>query len=144
MSTLITKIRVICGLYFSYRCCNIIKAAQEMRSIKGANMGVDYKLVGSRIKSARNRVGITQEALAEKLDVSIGYVSQVERGITKISLDLLASISAALNCDLAELVTGTAVDGEGYISKDLAQRIAALDGEKKKMLYDLLEVIGRW
>ena len=56
-------------------------------------MNVDYKLVGKRIQAARKQSGMTQETLAEKLDVSIGYVSQVERGVTKISLDLLAAIA---------------------------------------------------
>ena len=41
-------------------------------------MNVDYKLIGSRIKAERKKLGITQEVLAEKLDVSIGYVSQIE------------------------------------------------------------------
>ena len=47
-------------------------------------MSIDYKLIGSRIKSERIRQKITQEKLAESLDVSVGYVSQLERGITKI------------------------------------------------------------
>ena len=48
-------------------------------------MNIDYKLIGERIKRMRKSNGITQEILAERLNVSIGYVSQVERGITKIS-----------------------------------------------------------
>ena len=50
-------------------------------------MNVDYSLIGERIKKTRKMRGMTQDALAERLGVSIGYVSQVERGITKISLD---------------------------------------------------------
>ena len=59
-------------------------------------MHIDYKLIGERIKKIRKACGLTQEILAEKLNVSIGYISQVERGITKISLDLLAAISSIL------------------------------------------------
>ena len=50
-------------------------------------MRIDYKLIGNRIKTERKKSGITQEVLAEMLDVTVGYVSQVERGITKISLE---------------------------------------------------------
>ena len=64
-------------------------------------MNIDYKLVGERIKRARKSKGITQENMAERLNVSIGYVSQVERGVTKISLDLLVAISIILECDIA-------------------------------------------
>ena len=40
-------------------------------------MNIDYKLIGQRIKRERKVRGITQEVLAERLNVSIGYVSQV-------------------------------------------------------------------
>ena len=57
---------------------------------------IDYILIGKRIKAARKALGMTQEKLAEELDVSIGYISQVERGVTKISLDLLGALSSIL------------------------------------------------
>ena len=78
-------------------------------------MNIDYKLIGERIKQARKSKGMTQEVLAEKLSVSIGYVSQVERGITKISLDLLGAISSILECDVASLVSKTAVESNEYM-----------------------------
>ena len=48
---------------------------------------------------------MTQERLAEALSVSVGYISQIERGVTKINLDTLAAVAAHLNCELSELVT---------------------------------------
>ena len=107
-------------------------------------MGADYKLIGNRIKIARKKRGLTQEDLAELLDVSIGYVSQVERGVTKISLDLLASVSVILRCDVSELVAESAVESNGYIAEDLARRISELDGRQKKMLYEFLELLEKW
>ena len=53
-------------------------------------MLVDYILIGKRIKDYRNKCGFTQAALAEKLDVSVGFISQIERGITKPNLEMLA------------------------------------------------------
>lgn len=50
-------------------------------------MSIDYKLLGNRIKEQRIAKGTTQEHFAEQMDVSVGYVSQMERGITKISLE---------------------------------------------------------
>ena len=107
-------------------------------------MSVDYKLIGGRIKSARKRMGMTQETLAEKIDVSIGYVSQVERGITKISLDLLAKISTVLNCDISELVAESATRGDGYIISDIEARVSKLNNMQRKMLYEFIELIQKW
>ena len=66
-------------------------------------MSVDYSMIGKRIKQKRKQLHQTQDYLAEALGVSVGYVSQIERGVTKISLDTLSAISSFLQCDITEL-----------------------------------------
>ena len=103
-------------------------------------MNVDYKLIGERIKKTRKSVGMTQETLAEKLNVSIGYVSQVERGITKISLDLLGAISGALNCDIASLIKESAVNSSEYMESELLEEIRGLDRNKRKFILEIIKL----
>jgi len=103
-------------------------------------MNVDYKLIGERIKKARKLKGITQDALAEKLCVSIGYVSQVERGITKISLDLLGAISSILECDIASFITESATNSSEYMESELLSEIHKLDGKKKKYILEIIKL----
>ena len=103
-------------------------------------MNVDYKLIGGRIQKARKSQGMTQDVLAEKLGVSIGYVSQVERGITKISLDLLGAISSILGCDIASLITGSATNSIEYIESELLSEIRKLDGKKKKYILEIIKL----
>lgn len=104
-------------------------------------MAIDYKLIGGRIKAARKKKDMTQEMLAEKLGVSVGYVSQVERGITKISLDLLASISDILECDIAELVCASSVDSENYLSHEIFQNYEKLNNNERKLLDGIIKLI---
>lgn len=96
-------------------------------------MHIDYKLIGERIQKARKSRGLTQEIMAEKLNVSIGYVSQVERGITKISLDLLGAISTILNCDVATFVSESALHSQEYLESELISEIRKLDQKKKEI-----------
>lgn len=103
-------------------------------------MNIDYKLIGARIKKARKSKGMTQDVLAEKLDVSIGYVSQVERGITKISLDLLGAISSILECDIAGLITESATNSSEYMESELLSEIRKLDGKKKKYILEIIKL----
>ena len=103
-------------------------------------MNVDYKLIGERIKRTRKSKGITQDNLAEKLDVSIGYVSQIERGVTKISLDLLAAISSILECDIARLITESATNSTEYMESELLSEIRKLDGKKKKYILEIIKL----
>lgn len=106
-------------------------------------MEVDYKLLGARIKEQRKKAGYTQELMAEKLDVSVGYVSQVERGITHISLDLLARMSTALECDIALLVTGSAVRSDSYLLPEITTRAARLNQRERRMVMDFMELLTR-
>ena len=43
-------------------------------------MALDYNIIGERLKKARIDNNLTQEKLAEKLDVSIAFLSRIERG----------------------------------------------------------------
>ena len=102
-------------------------------------MNVDYKLIGERIKRARLVRGMTQEVLAEKLNVSIGYVSQVERGITKISLDLLGAISTILSRDVSYFVSESAIHSEKYLESELVLKISKLDDKKRKFALKMIK-----
>lgn len=105
-------------------------------------MNIDYRLIGERIKKARKTQGLTQDMLAEKLNVSIGYVSQVERGITKISLDLLGAISSILNCDVAYFISESAVNSNEYLESEIINEIKKLDSPKRKFVLEMIKVIN--
>lgn len=101
-------------------------------------MSVDFQLIGSRIKTTRKQAGRTQEWLAEKIDVSVGYISQLERGITKISLDTLAEISSVLGGDMAYLVSGTAKAQNTYLEKEISESFSLLSERDKKIIINLI------
>ena len=82
-------------------------------------MSVDYRLIGSKIQNTRKQKKITQEQLAEHLDVSVGYVSQMERGITKINLDRLSEIADYLECDITSLLSGSSHFSPEYLINDI-------------------------
>ena len=102
------------------------------------NTTADYRLIGGRIKQHRKAKGYTQEQLAEMLDVSVGYVSQVERGTTKISLDLLASLSVLLDCDIGELVSGSAATSAEYLQKEVLTQFELLTDREKRLTRDFI------
>ena len=69
-------------------------------------MKVNFGLIGKRIKEHRQRRNLTQEMLAELIEMSPGYISMVETGRKKASLDTLLSVSKVLNITLNVLLTG--------------------------------------
>ncbi len=61
------------------------------------------KSFGARIKSIREAKGLTQEKLAEKVDMNTVYLSNIERGKENPTLNLLIKISTSLNVEMWEL-----------------------------------------
>lgn len=102
-------------------------------------MSIDYKLIGKRIQMKRIAMGRTQEHLAEYMDVSVGYVSQLERGTTKISLDRLAVISDYLGCNITDLVDGTSNSNSTYMKNELQTIYDQLNSSEKKLVFELLK-----
>ncbi len=62
------------------------------------------KLLGKNIKKYREIKGLTQNELAEAVDLSREYVADVERGLKNISLRKLYLIADTLNVKCSNLV----------------------------------------
>lgn len=107
-------------------------------------MGVDYKLIGSRIKNKRKITLLTQEKMAEMLQVSIGYVSQIERGIAKPNLEMLSSISEILKCDISEFISNVSENKDDFLNREISEMLLDMNSDKKQMLYDIAEVIKKY
>jgi len=61
--------------------------------------------IGKKIKELRLAKGLTLKDLSEKSDLSIGYISQVERGIASIAVTSLEKIAQVLGVDLSYFFT---------------------------------------
>ena len=102
-------------------------------------MWVDYKVLGERIKTQRKIKGTTQEHFAEHLNVSVGYISQIERGITRVSLERLIEISRYLGCGIDFLLEGTSPNDEKYLANEFNELFQQLSTSEKKKLTHLLK-----
>ena len=102
-------------------------------------MAINYKTLGDRIKTKRISQGITQEKFAEHMDVSVGYISQLERGISKVSLERLVSISEYFNCNIDFFIDGINSNTEHYLAQDFEELYAQLSSHEKNILKILLQ-----
>ena len=69
-------------------------------------MYYDPKESGKRIQTMRNSMGLTQEQLAERLNIATSTLGNIERGSKGISMDLAVEISIVLDVCLDYLVLG--------------------------------------
>jgi transcriptional regulator with XRE-family HTH domain len=63
------------------------------------------KEIGMKIKSLRQSKDMTLKILSENSGLSIGFLSQLERGLTSVAIDSLEDIAAALDVDLSYFIT---------------------------------------
>ena len=58
--------------------------------------------LGKKIKQMRNQKGLTQEELADRCELTKGYISQLENDLNSPSIATLTDILSALGSNLAE------------------------------------------
>ena len=57
---------------------------------------IKIKEIGQRIRTARKNAGLSQEKLAEQLDISTVYMSDIENGKTNLGLKIFMKITEVL------------------------------------------------
>ncbi len=102
---------------------------------------IDYKIIGSRIKEKRLEKGLTQESLAESLELSPEYVSKIENGRVEVNLKRLAQFSLILECPIEYLVGGTVVESPDYKVYELNQLLESCTPKEKNVIHKIAELI---
>ena len=82
--------------------------------------------IGSRLKELRILKGLTQEELADRAELSKGFISQVERNLTSPSIATLMDILQCLGTSVSEFFSETAEDQVVFGQQDYFKK---LDGE---------------
>ncbi len=121
-----------------------INEAIATRLLLGDEMSIDYAAIDRRIQGMRKKSKRTQENLAEYLSVSVGYISQIERGVTKINLDTLSEIARWLECDIAALVSGITPQQETYLKDEIGQIYAGMSEQQRKILLEIALAIQKY
>ncbi|MCD8230744.1 MAG: helix-turn-helix domain-containing protein [Clostridiales bacterium] len=102
----------------------------------------DYENLGSKMKELRIRNDLTQAEVAAALDVTPGYISNVENNRTAMSLRILVYYAKLLNLSLDALI-GT-IDSEYQntaLDREIMGELSEMDPDDKKKL---LQTIRLW
>ncbi len=62
-----------------------------------------YVKLGKNIKARRKKLGLTQQQLADKMDISLNFMGKIEVAFSKPSLDTLIDFADALNTTVSDL-----------------------------------------
>ena len=105
-------------------------------------MEPNYSIIGMRLKQARMDKKITQEKLAETLDVSVAYISRIERGSTEINLKRLTEMCNLLGVSVGEILDGTSSKSPNYLINDFNSLLKNCPAEKIDLIYRVAKTIA--
>lgn len=93
---------------------------------------------GDQIRAMREDRGYTLQDLAKRADLSLSYLSEIERGSKRPSLKTIDKLASALNVLKTQLIEGDIID----TGLSLGDKIRLMRGEKNMSSQDLAGKAG--
>ena len=100
---------------------------------------IDYKGMGMRIRAKRKELGLTQEKLAEKVEISTSHMGEIERGTSICSLAVLVNLATVLELNLDTLIKGINTENANKAFSDI---LDSMPKDNKQLYIKLCENIA--
>ena len=92
---------------------------------------MDREALGRRIRETRKKLRFTQEILAEKADIAVTYLGEIERGEKTPSLDVFISIAESLQVSCDYLLRDSVESGSVYVDSEISQKLSTLTRKQR-------------
>lgn len=92
--------------------------------------------VGKRIMERRKKLGMTQEALAEKSEVTTQFVSYAESGKRAMRPENLMKIALALGVSTDYILTGDIIDKDKLL---LSEKLDKLTADEVRIVESIID-----
>lgn len=99
---------------------------------------MDLYCLGNRIRKTRMNCGITQEKLAEMVDISTNFMSLIENG-RNMSVETLVKIADALGVTVDYLLSVTMEVQSDKIMTQIAQNLSTLSDDEKLFFLNVIK-----
>ena len=106
-------------------------------------MELDLKTIGSRIRALRKQHGWTQEALAERADLSVPFLSHIERGKKSAGLSTLIKLAAALDTTVDFLLFESPPAVPLVLCPDIHTLLADCSEQELQIIYETTVTLKR-
>ena len=103
----------------------------------------DYQKIGQQIRMLRMKSGLTQEQLAEASDLSVPYLSHIERGCKRASLETLVRVAEALDVTVDRLLSGIQPADRDAFLPDLQELLDDCSLRERRTLLEVAAALKR-
>lgn len=107
---------------------------------------LNFKEIGAKIRNRRKSLGITQEFIANKLDVNPSHISNIECGRANPSLTVLVKIANILQCSVDCFISGEytyKIDKgkEKTLDDMIMNKLKYCDADKKNKVLKIIDLL---
>lgn len=99
------------------------------------------KMIGARIAEIRHKKGMTQDQLAERMEISPKYLSSIERGKENPTLNTLINLARCLNVDLGVIFSFPQIEDPAKRKTLIASLLNKADDDQLKLALKVLSSI---
>lgn len=104
---------------------------------------LDFKRIGNNIKERRLELSLTQESIANLLDVNPSHMSNIETGHARPSLIILVKIANILHCSIDRFLGSEYFYNNNITDLSIDKQIElALAGKTLKVKQQILSIIN--
>lgn len=100
-------------------------------------MDLDYLNLGQRIAKRRTQIGLRQNVLADLIGISNNYLSSIERGKEKPSLEVIVSLCNALQVTPDYLLMGNMYSNN--VPQNIIERLRLCSNEDIALLLVMVQ-----
>lgn len=100
-------------------------------------IAMDYYKIGQQIRKIRKAHGLSQEELAERINISTTHMSHIETGNTKLSLSVFVDIASALEVRADDLLGNHSVATTSSALEEIAGIIERCSAQEAKIIVDI-------
>ena len=99
---------------------------------------MDYYKIGQKIRKIRKAHGLSQEELAERVNISTTRMSHIETGNTKLSLPVFVDIAAALEVRTDDLLDEPTAASTSTAMCEIAAVLERCSAQEAKVITDVV------
>ena len=99
---------------------------------------MDYYAIGQRVRRFRKAQNLSQEQLAEMVNISTTHMSHIETGNTKLSLQVFCDLASALHVSADDLLFDGRPSGKAVCTQEIANLLSRCSPSQAQDLKDLL------
>ncbi len=104
-------------------------------------MKLDYSEIGRRIARRRRTLGLTQQEVSERVDISTPYLSNIERAVSIPSTEVIMRLALALDTTPDEFLVGTARQEEAW--REVAEGLRPLTPGQLRLAREFIRWVAQ-